>query len=141
MADATTTDSRADRLAQAEAAINALKGEYTEQLRTDADRLAEIFASLDKAKPDPEILEDLFSVAHNLKGQAGSFGYDFVTSVAASLCDLLREQSGSADAQVLKFVEQHVQVVVQVVDKGIVGDGGATGQKVVQSLRDLRPNK
>ena len=137
MADANTTDSRADRLAQAEAAINALKGEYTLQLRADADQLAKIFASVNPKSPDAAILEELFGVAHNLKGQAGSFGYDLVTSIAASLCDFLRRQEGRLSAHDIKSVGQHVQVLVRVVDKGIVGDGGETGQKIVQSLRDL----
>lgn len=137
MADANTTDSRADRLAQAEAAINALKGEYSKQLRTDVDQLAKIFALVPPKDPDATVLEDLFGIAHNLKGQAGSFGYDLVTSIAASLCDLLRQQSGHFSSQDVKIVGQHVQVLERVVSKGIVGDGGETGQKIVQSLRDL----
>jgi chemotaxis protein histidine kinase CheA len=137
MADANTTDSRADRLAQAEAAINALKGEYSQQLRTDVDQLAKIFASVTPKDPDTTVLEDLFGVAHNLKGQAGSFGYDLVTSIAASLCDLLRQQAGHVSSHDVQVVGQHVQVLERVVSKGITGDGGETGQKIVQSLRDL----
>ncbi len=137
MADANTTDSRADRLAQAEAAINALKGEYSQQLRTDVDQLAKIFALVTPKDPDARVLEDLFGIAHNLKGQAGSFGYDLVTSIAASLCDLLRQQAEHFSSHDVKIVGQHVQVLERVVSKGIVGDGGETGQKIVQSLRDL----
>ncbi len=137
MADANTTDSRADRLAQAEAAINALKGEYVHQLRADVDQLTKVFASVNSKSPEAALLEDLFGIAHNLKGQAGSFGYDLVTSIAASLCDLLRGQSGQTGARDLQVIGQHVQVMERVVSKGIVGDGGETGQKIVQSLRDL----
>ncbi|MCE7998613.1 MAG: Hpt domain-containing protein [Rhodobiaceae bacterium] len=140
MADANTTDSRADRLAQAEAAINALKGEYAQQLRADADHLSRVFASVNAENPEADALEELFGIAHNLKGQAGSFGYDLVTSIAASLCDLLRGQSGSTSPRDLKVIGQHVQVMERVVNKGIVGDGGETGQKIVQSLRDLHPH-
>lgn len=137
MADATTRDSRAERLAQAEAAINALKGEYAHQLRADVGQLAEIFGSVDAVNPSKSKLEDLFAIAHNLKGQAGSFGYDLVTSIAASLCDLLRAQGDEIGTRDLKVIGQHVQVLGRVVDKGIVGDGGETGRKIVKSLRDL----
>ncbi len=139
MADANTSDSRADRLAQAEAAINALKDEYAQQLRTDVDHLATLFVSVDAENPQASVLEELFGVAHNLKGQAGSFGYDLVTEIAASLCDLLRGQNGPVGAQEVKIIGQHVQVLGRVVEKGIVGDGGETGQKIVQSLRALHP--
>ncbi len=137
MADATSRDSRAARLAQAEAAINALKGEYADQLRADADQLAGIFGAVDSTNPDKSTLEDLFALSHNLKGQAGSFGYDLVTSIAASLCDLLREQGDEICVRDLKIIGQHVQVLGRVVDKGIVGDGGETGHKIVESLRGL----
>lgn len=140
MADANTTDSRADRLAQAEAAINALKGEYVHQLRADADQLTKVFASVNSDNPEAALLEELFGISHNLKGQAGSFGYDLVTSIAASLCDLLRSQNGPATAHDVKVIGQHVQVLERIVDKGVVGDGGETGKKIVQSLRDLHSN-
>ncbi len=139
MADANTTDSRADRLAQAEAAINELKGEYTQQLKADVAQLTTVFASIDRSNPTPDVLEELFGISHNLKGQAGSFGYDLVTSIAASLCDLVRGVSGAMGARDLKAVEQHVVVLGRVVEKGVVGTGGETGEKIVQSLRDLHP--
>jgi chemotaxis protein histidine kinase CheA len=137
MADAKTTDSRADRLAQAEAAINALKGEYAQQLQADVAQLTDVFASVDRTNPAPAALEELFGISHNLKGQAGSFGYDLVTSIAASLCDLVRGVTGAASARDLKAVEQHVVVLGRVVEKGIAGTGGDTGEKIVQSLRSL----
>jgi len=137
MADADSTNSRADRLAQAEAAINALKGEYTHQLQADAAHLQQVFASLDQSNPSPAAIEELFGIAHNLKGQAGSFGYDLVTSIAASLCDQVREMSGIASGQDLKAIERHVVVLGRVVEKGVVGTGGETGEKIVQSLRGL----
>jgi len=137
MADAKTTDSRADRLAQAEAAINALKGEYAQEVEADVAQLTDMFTSVNRTNTAPNALEELFGIAHNLKGQAGSFGYDLITSIAASLCDLVRGMTGAATARDLKAIEQHVVVLGRVVEKGIVGTGGETGSKIVQSLRDL----
>ncbi len=137
MADAKTTDSRADRLAQAEAAINALKGEYAQQLQADVAQLTTLLASVDRTNPAPDAIEELFGISHNLKGQAGSFGYDLVTSIASSLCDLVRGVTGDMGLRDLKAVEQHVVVLGRVVEKGVVGTGGETGEKMVQSLRDL----
>ena len=45
--------------------------------------------------------------------------------------------TGAATARDLKAIEQHVVVLGRVVEKGIVGTGGETGAKIVQSLRDL----
>lgn len=139
MADTGAAGSRADRLALAEAAINALKGEYSQQLLTDVEQLSSIFTSVSPDNPDAAALDDLFDVAHNIKGQAGSFGYHLVTSIAGTLCDLLRQQSGQTRTHDVKIIGQHVQVLKRVVDKDVVGDGGETGEKIVQSLRALHP--
>ena len=74
MADAKTTDSRADRLAQAEAAINALKGEYDQELEADVAQLTDMLTSVNRTNTAPNALEELCGIAHNLKGQAGSCG-------------------------------------------------------------------
>ena len=135
MAQSNATDPRADRLAMATAAIDAMKGDYIVQLQNDLVNLKAIWASVDVESPDETLLDSLFEGAHNLKGQAGTFGYDLVTSIAASLCDLLR--SDRANPNRMNAVGQHVSVLGRVVEKNIVGPGGETGAKIVKALQAL----
>ncbi|MEQ9143387.1 MAG: Hpt domain-containing protein [Parvibaculaceae bacterium] len=135
MAQSNATDPRADKLALAEAAISALKDDYSQQLAADADELATVWRSIDREKPDPASMDRLFAISHDLKGQAGSFGYDLVTSIAASLCDLVREDR--VNPAKMPSVDKHVAVLVRVVEKGVAGTGGETGAKIVQGLRRL----
>ncbi len=73
-------------VARAEAALEALKGDYEERLRDD---LAALTAALEAARAEPceagARLEAMRRCAHDVKGQAGTFGYALVTTLAASL--------------------------------------------------------
>ena len=135
MAASKSVNPRDDRLAMAEAAIEALKGDYKEQLRVDVEQLSNIWAAGGPLAPNAESAEALFVVAHNLKGQAGTFGYDLVTSVSASLCELLR--AGQPSGAKAKAVGQHVSVLNRIVEKDITGTGGNMGAKLLQALQAL----
>ena len=135
MAQGNATDPRADRLAMAAEAIDAMKGDYIVQLQKNMATLKATWARVDAKCPNAADLDDLFDLAHNLKGQAGTFGYDLVTSVAASLCELRGEDRSNPNK--MKAVGQHVSVLERIVAKNIVGHGGDTGAKIVQALQDL----
>jgi len=135
MAQGNATDPRADRLAMAAAAIDAMKGDYIDQLQNDLANLKAIWASVEVESPDETVLDNLFDMAHNLKGQAGTFGYDLVTSIAASLCDLLR--SDRTNPNKMNAVGQHINVLGRVIEKNIVGSGGEIGVKIVKALQAL----
>lgn len=127
--------SRADRLAQAQAAIMELAGDYKSQLQADVASLKEVWAQVDQAAPAPAHIQEVFGIAHNLKGQAGSFGYSLVTSVAASLCELTRDNpdcTGKASA-----LDKHIRILDQIVAKDVKGDGGEAGAKIVALLETL----
>jgi len=135
MSAGNSVNSRDDRLAMAEAAIAALKDDYKNQLQVDTQRLSSIWAAGDPLDPDTECMEALFSIAHNLKGQAGTFGYDLVTLTAASLCELLHDGRPGMDKT--KAIGQHVSVLNRIVEKNVVGTGGKMGAKVIEALQAL----
>ncbi|MEQ9517926.1 MAG: Hpt domain-containing protein [Parvibaculum sp.] len=127
--------SRADRLALAQAAIMELAGDYKSQLRDDVGSLKKIWAETDKTSPSPTHIREIFALAHNLKGQAGSFGYELVTKIAASLCELTRDDP---DCSVrVPALDKHVRILDQVVAKDVKGDGGETGAKIISLLGTL----
>ncbi len=135
MADSKAASPHANRLAMAEAAVSAMKDGYKEQLQADAKQLSSIWKAIDPANPGVERMDALFDIAHNLKGQAGTFGYDLVTSVADSLCELLLNEG--ARSEKMKAVGQHVSALNRIVDNGISGSGGEVGAKILQALQTL----
>ncbi|MGE5503500.1 MAG: Hpt domain-containing protein [Actinomycetota bacterium] len=69
-------------LARAEAALDALQDSYAAWLQADLARLDAALAAGD--------LAGAFAVAHDIKGQAATFGYPRVTELAGELCRRLK---------------------------------------------------
>ncbi|HEY4344111.1 MAG TPA: Hpt domain-containing protein [Parvibaculum sp.] len=136
MASAEKAASYEDMIAQAEAAVAALRDSYREQLVADSAALIDIWASLEQGATPTDVLHEIHAVAHNVKGQGGSFGYDLVTSIGASLCDYIRSgDRTSADG--LNIVHAHIKILKMVGDNDISGTGGETGERIVAKLHAL----
>jgi two-component system chemotaxis response regulator CheY len=80
-------------------------------------------------------------ILHNIKGQAGSFGYDLITSVAALGQEMTRRLNGDP-----QNIQRHhegvhrgtvalVQAMRLILRNGIRGDGGAVGERLLDKLR------
>lgn len=136
MAGAKSAPNYETMIAQAEAAVAALRGSYRDTLAADIASLEEIFARLQAGALPADVLKDIHSVAHNVKGQGGSFGYDLVTSIGASLCDYLRSGDRTA-ARALDIVNAHIKLLKLVSDNDLSGTGGETGARIVDKLRAL----
>ena len=135
MANPNTAPSYEEMIAQAEAAVASLRGAYREQLTEDVAALVDLWAKLDPRAPDAT-LDEIHSFAHNIKGQGGSFGYDLITSIGASLCDYLRS-GHHVSVRELDIVHAHLKLLKLVSDNDISGTGGEMGQRIVERLRSL----
>ena len=126
-----------DRLiAQAEAAVEALRDTYRVQLSEDVGQLCDIWARVEAEGVSADLLTELHGVAHNVKGQGGSFGYDLVTDIGASFCDYLRSGERVSPEE-LNIVHMHIRMLKRVSDDDISGDGGETGVRIIEKLRAL----
>lgn len=123
-------------IAQAEAAVEALRDTYRQQLAKDVDALFEVWSRLEAGAPIEGILDELHGIAHNIKGQGGSFGYDLVTDIGASFCRYLRSSPRVAPEE-LNIIQMHIRMLKTVSDNNIFGDGGETGARIVEKLRIL----
>ena len=75
---------------RAEATMETLKTEFKDWLADDIARLTMVRAGFINT-PTAEMRADLFRAAHDLKGQADTYGYPLVARVASSLANLLDE--------------------------------------------------
>ena len=128
-------------------------GELTPQMRSAADRvlgslavdypalaLADInrmIQLLQAAKDEPakaaEALHAIHRIAHDMRGQGGSFGYPLMTRIAASL-SLLTETLTRYDAEVQGVVRAHLEAMRAIITKRTTGEGDATAQQIVKAL-------
>jgi hypothetical protein len=136
MAEADTKASYDEMIAQAEAAVAALRDSYRDQLVSDVAALFDVWSGLEKGVAPAEVLKGVHSVAHNIKGQGGSFGYDLVTSIGASLCDYIRSGDRTMP-EALNVVFAHIKILKTVADNNISGSGDELGERIVAKLHAL----
>ena len=94
---------------RAEAAMEVLKKDFNDWLADDIARLVMMrngFANT----PTQQMRADLFRSAHDLKGQADTYGFPLVGRMASSLAKLL-DESNTKDVVPLNLVDAHVAAI------------------------------
>ena len=116
-----------DPVTRAEAALAALSGDFPAWMNEECERL-------DKARHEARAKgfskvtrEPLFHAAHDIKGEAATFGYGAVAALASSLCRLIEHTPDMARIP-LALVDQHVDAI-----RAIVRENGKPG---VEELAD-----
>lgn len=139
--DASQTDDASDPVRDAEAAVAALADSFLEWITEDIDRArAALNAAGEKPGENADEINAVFEVMHNVKGQGSSFGYNLLTMIGGSLCDYIRELSGTADEQQVKVIAAHFAAIDFVLEKSIQGDGGEVGVQLESKLKQLIAN-
>lgn len=99
-----------DPVARAEAALAELSGEFGSMMDEECDRLDKERRAVLKHGFTKATTEKLFHAAHDIKGQAATFGYPAVASAADSLCRLI-EYTPDTTRIPMRLVDQHVDAV------------------------------
>jgi HPt (histidine-containing phosphotransfer) domain-containing protein len=80
--------------------------------------------------------EALFLAAHDIKGQAATFGYPEVASPADSLCRLI-EHTPETTHIPLSLVDQHVDTVRAIIREGVRAGRARTADALTRKLRTV----
>lgn len=78
-------------------------------------------------------MEQIFFVAHNIKGQAGSFGFDILTQIADRLCRII-EYLDSVNPKELKVIELCILAMQLIVVQSKNGSDEKEGQALIEGL-------
>ncbi|EGP06837.1 Hpt domain-containing protein [Bradyrhizobiaceae bacterium SG-6C] len=78
-----------DPVARAEKALAGLSGEFDDWMRIECDRLSNAHAAMQRDGLNAENREELFRAAHDIKGDAATFGYPTAAAAAESLCRII----------------------------------------------------
>ena len=103
-----------DPVARAEAAMEKLSSEFADWMVKECDRLDAARDGIRQHGFNKTTIAELFHSAHDLKGDAATFGYPLTTPVARSLCILL-EYTPAHDRIPLLLIDQHVDAVRAIV--------------------------
>ncbi len=78
-----------DPVARAEKALAGLSGEFEDWMRIECERLSSAHAAIQSDGLNTENREELFRAAHDIKGDAATFGYPTAAAAAESLCRII----------------------------------------------------
>jgi len=77
-------------------------------------------------------------LSHDLKGLGGTFNYELVTAVGASLCGLIKNEAMPDDRALQRRIVAHVAALKAILQFDLKGDGGNEGEQLLSTLR-LKP--
>ncbi|MDO9411687.1 MAG: Hpt domain-containing protein [Pseudolabrys sp.] len=125
-----------DPVARAERALAELAGEFGSMMDEECDRLDKqrrlvLAHGFNKANK-----EGLFHAAHDIKGEAATFGYPAVAAAAESLCRLI-EYTPDTMRIPHRLVDQHVDAIRAIYREYERSDAQELAAILTQRLRDV----
>jgi chemotaxis protein histidine kinase CheA len=125
-----------DPVARAEKALAELSSEFTSWMDAECERL-DVARSKVKTKGfSKETCEALFHAAHDIKGQAATFGFPYVASSADSLCRLI-DHTPDMKRIPLTLVDQHVDAIRAIIREKARPDVVQIADALTRRLREV----
>lgn len=129
-------DGNDDPVARAEAALVELSSEFSDWMQTECERLEKARQNVKRKGFTEKTRETLFHAAHDIKGEAATFGYPEAAGVAESLCRLLEHTPELARIPI-KLVDQHVDAVRAITREHARPDVADVASELTQRLREV----
>lgn len=124
----------ADLLAEAQAHLEKMAEDYPDWVETLIDKMADQHRRcVDTPEKRRTYFEELRRVAHDMRGQGGTFGYPLISEMAESLYQFTGPNSGMSDNHV-EIIKAHIDAMRAVITNRIKGDGGDTGKQLLEGL-------
>jgi|SRR5262245_6673940 len=125
-----------DPVARAEAALAEIASEFSSWMDAECERLDQARRNVATVGINATTRDELFRAAHDIKGEAETFGFPLAGRVADSLCRLI-EHSPDLARVPLSLIEQHVDAVRAIIREVGLPDADATATKLSQKLRQV----
>jgi chemotaxis protein histidine kinase CheA len=125
-----------DPVARAEKALAELSSEFTSWMDQECERLDAARHMVKVKGFSKETREALFHAAHDIKGQAATFGYPHVASSADSLCRLI-DHTPDMKRIPLALVDQHVDAVRAIIREKARPDIAQIADALSKRLREV----
>ncbi len=130
------TESHAAVITRAETALEQLSNEFSDWMLAECERLELARQEVKRVGFDEKTYDDLFRAAHDIKGEADTFGYPAVAGVANSLCRLI-EHTPKMTRIPISLVDQHVDAMRAIVREYTRSDLLEIAGALTQRLREV----
>jgi HPt (histidine-containing phosphotransfer) domain-containing protein len=123
-----------DPVARAEKALAGLSGEFKNWMTVEADRLAVAHAAIVKHGFTKLAREELFRAAHDIKGDAATFGFPAAGATAESLCRII-EHAPNLNEVPSDLIVHHINAIQAIVRERTKLDTVSTASELSRQLR------
>jgi chemotaxis protein histidine kinase CheA len=125
-----------DPVARAEKALAGLSGEFKDWMSIECDRLAAAHAAILKDGFTTDTGQELFRAAHDIKGDAATFGFPTAGAAAESLCRII-EHAPDLERVPTELIAHHINAIQAIVRENAGIDNAGMAAALSKKLRGV----
>lgn len=125
-----------DPVRRAEQALAGLSGEFKDWMTTEVDRLSVAWAAVQKDGFTKKLRDELFHAAHDIKGDAATFGFPSAAGIAESLCRVIEHAPDLAKVPAELFTH-HINAILAIVNENTRLDSISVSAELGRRLRKV----
>jgi chemotaxis protein histidine kinase CheA len=125
-----------DPIGRAEQAMAGLSGEFKSWMTTEVNRLSTAYIAIRNDGFTRERRDELFHAAHDIKGDAATFGFPAAAGVAESLCRII-EHAPDLEKVPAELYTHHINAILAIVHENTKLDSISVSAELSRRLRKV----
>ncbi|WP_409188201.1 Hpt domain-containing protein [Bradyrhizobium sp. RDM4] len=125
-----------DPVGRAEQALAGLSGEFKDWMATEVNRLSAAYVAIRNDGFTKERRDELFRAAHDIKGDAATFGFPAAAGVAESLCRVI-EHAPDLERVPAELFTHHINAILAIVHENTKLDSVSVSAELSRRLRKV----
>ncbi len=125
-----------DPVGRAEQALASLSGEFKDWMAIEVQRLSTAWTAVQKDGFTKKLRDELFHAAHDIKGDAATFGFASAAGIAESLCRII-EHAPDLEKVPAELFTHHINAILAIVHENTRLDSLSVSAELSRRLRKV----
>ncbi|WP_454646272.1 Hpt domain-containing protein [Bradyrhizobium liaoningense] len=125
-----------DPVRRAEQALAGLSGEFKDWMAIEVQRLSTAWTAVQKDGFTKNLRDELFHAAHDIKGDAATFGFPSAAGIAESLCRVI-EHAPDLEKVPAELFTHHINAILAIVHENTRLDSLSVSAELSRRLRKV----
>ena len=125
-----------DPVARAEQALAGLSGEFKDWMTIEVQRLSAAWTAVQQDGFTKKLRDELFHAAHDIKGDAATFGFPSAAGIAESLCRVI-EHAPDLSKVPAELFTHHINAILAIVHENTRLDSISVSAELSRRLRKI----
>ncbi|WP_025037093.1 Hpt domain-containing protein [Bradyrhizobium sp. DOA9] len=125
-----------DPVGRAEQALASLSGEFKDWMAIEVQRLSAAWTAVQKDGFTKKLRDELFHAAHDIKGDAATFGFSSAAGIAESLCRVI-EHAPDLEKVPAELFTHHINAILAIVHENTKLDRISVSAELSRRLRKV----